>query len=127
MELKEFTARVVEFLKQLELAEEQKKVINHKKYTAHGIQSLYSILSNEGVDVLDRGRVLYLGMGKIKETDRTVVLSIGYTPEYAIKKAIQFEDDDDNVKFTDVNVVITGELKKSFSFYVGKELYAKLS
>ncbi|MFV0566863.1 MAG: hypothetical protein ACK5NB_13650 [Flavobacteriaceae bacterium] len=54
------------------------------------------------------GEFLYLGMGKCN--GHKVVMSVGYTPEYANKKAKQFEEASNQlVKYIDISVIKTGE------------------
>lgn len=58
-----------------------------------------------------RGEYLYLAMGKC--AGHKVVMGIGYTAEYADKKARQFEEaSDGSVKYEDISVVKTGDTAK---------------
>lgn len=66
------------------------------------------------------GEYIYMGMGKVGE--KTVVLSIGYKMFYCIKKATQFENNDNNVKFTHINKVKVGELIATERFGWSKKL-----
>lgn len=57
------------------------------------------------------GEFLYLGMGIIN--NHKVVLSVGYTPEYADKKAKQFEEESNGtIAYEDISVIKTGEKEK---------------
>ncbi len=60
------------------------------------------------------GEFIYMGMGKVKE--KTVCLSVAYKIDYCIKKALQFEELDQNVTFTHINKVKTGELVRCSKF-----------
>lgn len=63
------------------------------------------------------GEFLYLGMGYCN--GHKVVMSVGYTLEYADKKAKQFEEKSNGlVRYFDISVIKTGEKIKSRS--VGK-------
>ncbi|MFV0304256.1 MAG: hypothetical protein ACK5IC_02085 [Moheibacter sp.] len=54
------------------------------------------------------GEYLYLGMGECN--GHKVVMSVGYTPEYADKKAKQFEEkSEQQVRYIDISVIKTGE------------------
>ncbi|MCW3161623.1 hypothetical protein [Chryseobacterium oryctis] len=57
------------------------------------------------------GDILYLAMGECN--GHKVVMGIGYTYEYADKKAKQFEEASKGlVKYLDISVVRTGEKEK---------------
>lgn len=57
------------------------------------------------------GAYLYLAMGLIE--NHKVVMAVGYTPEYADKKAKQFEaSSNGTAKYIDISVIKTGEKKK---------------
>ncbi len=57
------------------------------------------------------GEFLYLGMGMCN--GHKVVMSVGYTLEYADKKAKQFEEKSNGiVNYVDVSVIKTGEKSK---------------
>lgn len=57
------------------------------------------------------GDFLYLAMGNCN--DHKVVMAVGYTYEYADKKAKQFEDaSQGKVKYIDVSVVKSGDKEK---------------
>lgn len=54
------------------------------------------------------GEFLYLGMGECN--GHKVVMSVGYTLEYADKKAKQFEEvSNQSVRYIDISVIKTGE------------------
>ena len=54
------------------------------------------------------GEYLYLAMGEC--AGNKVVIGVGYTPEYADKKAKQFEKiSNGTVKYLDISVIKTGE------------------
>lgn len=58
------------------------------------------------------GEKLYLAMGDC--AGHKVVMAVGYTPEYANKKARQFEAASNGlVKYIDISVIITGEKIKT--------------
>lgn len=57
------------------------------------------------------GAYLYLAMGVTG--GHKVVMAVGYTPEYADKKAKQFEQASNGaVQYTDISVIKTGQKKK---------------
>jgi hypothetical protein len=57
------------------------------------------------------GELLYLAMGECN--GHKVVMAVGYTSEYADKKAKQFEEaSDGKIKYIDISVVKTGEKMK---------------
>ena len=60
------------------------------------------------------GEFIYMGMGKVRE--QTVCISVAYKIDYCIKKALQFEEADRNVKFTHINKVKVGELERCKKF-----------
>lgn len=64
------------------------------------------------------GEFIYMGMGVVKGDNHEVCLSVAYKIDYCIKKAKQFEGSDTNVKFTHVNKVRVGELKKTETFKI---------
>lgn len=65
---------------------------------------------NELVDA-PLGQFLYLAMGDCN--NHKVVMAVGYTPEYAYKKAKQFElKSGGEVQFLDISVIRTGEKVK---------------
>lgn len=54
------------------------------------------------------GEYIYLAMGECK--GHKVVLGVGYSPEYASKKAKQFEEmSNGEVTFIDISVIKVGE------------------
>lgn len=58
------------------------------------------------------GEKLYLAMGEC--AGHKVVMAVGYTPEYANKKAKQFEEKSNGqVKYKDISVITTGDKIKS--------------
>lgn len=58
-----------------------------------------------------RGDLLYLAMGTC--AGHKVVMGVGYTPEYANKKAKQFEESSNGmVLYQDISVIKTGDLQK---------------
>ncbi len=67
-----------------------------------------NLLQKEPQQEAALGDFLYLGMGNCN--GHKVVMSVGYTPEYADKKAKQFEEVSNNtVKYIDISVIKTGE------------------
>ena len=62
------------------------------------------------------GEFIYMGMGMVE--NHKVCLAVAYKIDYCIKKARQFEAVDQNVKFTHVNKVKVGELKKCEKFLI---------
>ena len=62
------------------------------------------------------GEYIYMGMGKC--LGHTVCMSVAYKLDYAVKKALQFEQAEilGNVRFTKVNKVKVGELEAETSF-----------
>lgn len=64
------------------------------------------------METVKLGEKLYLAMGQCNGTK--VVMAVGYTPEYADKKAKQFEANSNGlVKYMDISVIVTGEKEKS--------------
>lgn len=60
------------------------------------------------------GDYLYLAMGDCNT--HKVVMATAYTPEYADKKAKQFEEKSNgSVKYIDISVIKVGEKKKCFT------------
>ncbi|TXI33485.1 MAG: hypothetical protein E6Q58_02650 [Niabella sp.] len=60
------------------------------------------------------GEKLYLAMGNCN--GKKVVMAVGYTPEYADKKARQFEAASNGiVRYLDISVINTGEKVKCCS------------
>ncbi len=58
-----------------------------------------------------RGESLYLAMGICE--GHKVIMGVGYTPEYADKKARQFEEVSKGmVKYQDISVIKTGDTVK---------------
>jgi hypothetical protein len=75
---------------------------------------------NELIDA-QLGDFLYLAMGECN--NHKVIMAVGYTPEYAIKKARQFELVSENkVKFIDISVIRAGEKKKCYTMNSAGEL-----
>lgn len=72
------------------------------------------------------GEYIYLGKG-ITSNDRSVVLSIGYKIDYAIKKAIQFETEEKSLHFTHISKVRVGELKTCERFIITDEIFEHYS
>lgn len=67
------------------------------------------IILNDG----DLGYFLYIGMGIIKNNNHKVVLSIGYTPEYANKKALEFiQSTNDTILYEDISIIKIGDKEK---------------
>ncbi|HOZ85647.1 MAG TPA: hypothetical protein PK191_09165 [Niabella sp.] len=63
------------------------------------------------METIKLGDKLYLAMGECNGTK--VVMAVGYTPEYADKKAKQFEASSNGfVKYMDISVIATGEKVK---------------
>ncbi|MCZ2101187.1 MAG: hypothetical protein LC107_06590 [Chitinophagales bacterium] len=63
------------------------------------------------IDALPLGTYLYLAMGMCN--GHKVVVAVGYTPEYANKKAKQFEAmSGGNIIYKDISVIKTGEKLK---------------
>ena len=57
---------------------------------------------------------LYMGMGVVK--NQRVCIAVAYKIDYCIKKALQFEEADQNVRFTHINKVKVGELERCKKF-----------
>lgn len=53
------------------------------------------------------GEHIYMGMGKLN--GRTVCLSVAYKIDYCFKKATQFVEEDNNLRFSHINKVRVGE------------------
>ncbi len=60
------------------------------------------------------GEFIYMAMARVKE--QTVCISVAYKIDYCIKKALQFEEADKNVRFTHINKVKVGELERCKKF-----------
>ena len=60
------------------------------------------------------GEYLYMGMGVVK--NQRVCIAVAYKIDYCIKKALQFEEADQNVRFTHINKVKVGELERCKKF-----------
>ena len=60
------------------------------------------------------GEFIYMGMAIVNE--HRVCISVAYKIDYCIKKALQFEEADRNVKFTHINKVKIGELERCKKF-----------
>jgi hypothetical protein len=63
------------------------------------------------IEALPLGTFLYLAMGECD--GHKVIMGVGYTPEYANKKAIQFESKmGGKIVYKDISVIRTGEKMK---------------
>lgn len=70
------------------------------------------------------GEFIYLG--KAKPKGRTVVISVAYKIDYAIKKALQFENDH-GIKLTKISKVRVGELESCDDFLITNEVINEYS
>ena len=61
------------------------------------------------------GEYLFLAMGNCN--DHKVVMAVGYKPQYAYKKVLQFQDNADEVEFEDISVIKVGELTKCHTIF----------
>jgi hypothetical protein len=55
-----------------------------------------------------------MAMGVVK--NQRVCIAVAYKIDYCIKKALQFEEADQNVSFTHINKVKVGELERCKKF-----------
>lgn len=65
------------------------------------------------------GEYLYMGMATIKH--KRVCISVAYKIDYCIKKAIEFTNIDENITFTHINKIKTGELDRCEKFLIPQE------
>lgn len=77
------------------------------------IQKELSYIYESGEFVL--GEHIYMGMGLAN--GHRVCMSVAYKIDYCIKKALQFEMADNNVKLTHINKIRIGELEACKRFY----------
>ncbi len=75
------------------------------------IENEIEISRSEGFKL---GEFIYMGMAKVQE--KRVCISVAYKIDYCIKKAQQFAEADENVKFTHINKVKIGELMRCQKF-----------
>lgn len=62
------------------------------------------------------GEYIYMGMGLVG--DHRVCLAVGYKIGYCLKKAIQFMQADNRIKFTHINKVKIGDMEACKKFEI---------
>tara|TARA_B100001059_G_scaffold125352_1_gene125346 strand:- start:98 stop:436 length:339 start_codon:yes stop_codon:yes gene_type:complete len=92
-------------------------VILYQKIKFLNIKNEMKLVEKENYKL---GTYLYMGMGKIK--DKIVCLSVAYKIDYCIKKAREFTELIDELKFIKVNKIKIGELKSYDTLKIDQSL-----